>query len=137
MVVIVLTACPAGLRGDLTRWLLEISPGVYVGHLSARVREELWSRVTSLVREGRAMMVHSARNEQHLAFRVLRPDWEPVDCEGVTLVSRRPDDAYHGFQGKMKPGWSHASQYRNAHRFRAQGKKNYFLPDESADEKVN
>ena len=31
MVVIVLTACPAGLRGHLTRWLLEISPGVFVG----------------------------------------------------------------------------------------------------------
>lgn len=28
MVVIVLTACPVGLRGDLTRWLLEIAPGV-------------------------------------------------------------------------------------------------------------
>lgn len=31
MVVIVLSACPAGLRGHLTRWLLEISAGVFVG----------------------------------------------------------------------------------------------------------
>ena len=31
MTVIVVTACPAGLRGHLTRWLLEISPGVFVG----------------------------------------------------------------------------------------------------------
>jgi CRISPR-associated protein Cas2 len=29
MVIIVLTACPAGLRGHLTRWLLEISAGVF------------------------------------------------------------------------------------------------------------
>ncbi|MGO4760857.1 type I-E CRISPR-associated endoribonuclease Cas2, partial [Streptomyces sp. 2MCAF27] len=29
MTVIVLTNCPAGLRGFLTRWLLEISPGVF------------------------------------------------------------------------------------------------------------
>ena len=45
MTVIVLTACPAGLRGDLTRWLLEIAPGIFVGHISARVRERLWLRV--------------------------------------------------------------------------------------------
>lgn len=39
MTVIVLTAVPPGLRGHLTRWLLEISSGVYVGYVSARVRE--------------------------------------------------------------------------------------------------
>ena len=38
MVVVVLTACPVGLRGDLTRWLLEIASGVFVGHVTARVR---------------------------------------------------------------------------------------------------
>ncbi|WP_423232601.1 type I-E CRISPR-associated endoribonuclease Cas2e, partial [Bacillus licheniformis] len=42
MTVLVLTACPAGLRGHLTRWLLEISPGVFVGHVPARVRDALW-----------------------------------------------------------------------------------------------
>jgi CRISPR-associated protein Cas2 len=41
MVVIVLSACPAGLRGHLTRWLVEISAGVFVGHVSARVRDLL------------------------------------------------------------------------------------------------
>ena len=45
VVVVVLTACPVGLRGDLTRWLLEISPGVFVGHISARVRDGLWAQI--------------------------------------------------------------------------------------------
>lgn len=31
MVVLMLTACPEGLRGHLTRWLMEIGPGVFVG----------------------------------------------------------------------------------------------------------
>ena len=31
MIVIVLSACPVSLRGDLTKWLLEINPGVGVG----------------------------------------------------------------------------------------------------------
>lgn len=59
MVVIVLTACPAGLRGDLTRWLMEISPGVFVGDVSARVREALWDRVLALIKTGRATMAYS------------------------------------------------------------------------------
>ena len=47
MVVVVLTACPTGLRGDLTRWLFEVAPGVFVGHVSARIRERLWERIVS------------------------------------------------------------------------------------------
>lgn len=45
MIVIVLTVSPPKLRGHLTRWLFEISPGVYVGKASARVRELLWQQI--------------------------------------------------------------------------------------------
>ena len=31
MVVVTLTDCPPKLRGDLTKWLMEINTGVYVG----------------------------------------------------------------------------------------------------------
>ena len=41
MIVVVLSACPTGLRGDLTRWLLEVSPGTFVGNVSAKVRDAL------------------------------------------------------------------------------------------------
>ncbi|WP_246108214.1 type I-E CRISPR-associated endoribonuclease Cas2e [Saccharothrix saharensis] len=59
----VVAACPTGLRGDLTRWLLEISPGVLVGKVSKRVRDLMWARVIDMVRTGRAIMVHHADNE--------------------------------------------------------------------------
>lgn len=61
MVVVVLTACLAGLRGYLTRWLLEISPGVFTGVVSARVRDLMWSHVVDLAKDGRAIMVYSAK----------------------------------------------------------------------------
>ena len=64
MIVLVVTACPAGLRGDLTKWLTELAPGTFVGAPSARVRDLLWERTTELVRDGRALMVYSANNEQ-------------------------------------------------------------------------
>lgn len=120
MVVVVLTACPQGLRGDLTRWLLEISSGVYVGHISARVRDRLWERIKGQIRSGKAIMVYSAGNEQHLAFRVHRSDWTPVQCDGLELIKRPSisQDRRTGEQQSVKrTGWSKASRYRRAHKF--------------------
>lgn len=118
MVVFVLTACPPGVRGDLTRWLLEVAPGVFVGHVSARVRDKLWLRVTEFVKSGRAIMVYSARNEQHLAFEVFQPDWNVVDCEGAHLVKRPRGTDEATLFGTQSKGWSNASKHRKARKYR-------------------
>lgn len=110
MIVIVLTACPEGLRGHLTRWLMEISAGVYVGRVSRRVREELWQRVTSMIGNGRALLVYSARNEQGLEVKTFGHHWVPEDLEGVTLMRRPRDDASRG--GGSTGGWSAAARRR-------------------------
>lgn len=34
MTVIILIAAPEGLRGHLTRWLVEVSAGVFVGKIN-------------------------------------------------------------------------------------------------------
>ena len=70
MVVITLTDCPPALRGDLTKWLFEINVGVYVGQVSARVRDELWKRIIDNVKVGRVTMVYQTNNEQRIGFRV-------------------------------------------------------------------
>lgn len=121
MVVLVVTACPAGLRGHLTRWLLEISPGVFVGVLSRRVRELVWDRVCELIKDGRAIMISPARNEQRLEFQVHGHDWEPVDIDGLSLI-RRPHTG-QALQSAAKPraGWSKASRYRRTRTSRRSG----------------
>lgn len=122
MVVVVLTACPVGLRGDLTRWLLEIASGVFVGHVTARVRDRLWERITGQIRTGKAIMVYSARNEQHLGFKVHRSDWDPVDREGLALMEKPADSGDGRFAGGgnryRRTGWSNASKYRRVAKFR-------------------
>jgi CRISPR-associated protein Cas2 len=92
VIVVVLTACPEGLRGHLTRWLMEVSAGVFVGHASRRVREELWSRVGELIGGGRALMVYSVPGEQGLALCSLGHHWVPEDFDGVTLMRRLPGE---------------------------------------------
>lgn len=90
MIVITMTNCPPKLRGDLSKWLMEINTGVYVGNISARVREALWKRITENIWSGQATMVYSANNEQGMLFRVHNTAWIPVDYDGFTLI-RRPN----------------------------------------------
>ena len=45
---------PPSLRGDLTKWCQEIQTGVYVGNVSARVRERLWQRINDNIGRGEA-----------------------------------------------------------------------------------
>lgn len=112
MIVLVLSACPPGLRGFLTRWLMEISAGVFVGNVSARVRELLWERVVEMTRTGRAILVCPANNEQRLSYRIHGHHWQPIDVEGVTLMLRPstpPDDTVPGLPAT---GWSNAAARR-------------------------
>lgn len=86
MIVITMTNCPPKLRGDLTKWLCEISTGVYVGNLSARVRDALWNRVCENIRDGKATMVYNAANEQRLEFRTHNTEWKVCDFDGIKLM---------------------------------------------------
>jgi CRISPR-associated protein Cas2 len=107
MTVIVFTACPEGLRGHLTRWLMEISAGVFVGHVTSRVRSLLWARIIELSGNGRALMVYGVQGEQRLSFKVHEHHWQPTDYDGVALMLR-PNQAAPDAQGRA--GWSAAGR---------------------------
>lgn len=119
MLVLSVTDCPAALRGDLTQWLMEIDTGVYVGRVSRRVREELWSRVEQHLKTGRAILVYSANNEQRMDFRVHNAAWEPIDFDGIKLMlrpgtSRRAKKETP--ETELRPGYSRAAGYLAAKR---------------------
>jgi len=114
VMVLVLTACPEGLRGHLTRWLMEVSAGVFVGNVSTRVRGELWSRTTELIGSGRALLVHSAPTEQGFAVMSHGHHWEPTDVEGITLMLRPSEPS--GDPGAQRQGWSAAARRRRSPR---------------------
>ena len=129
MTVIILTACPAGLRGHLTQWLLEISAGVYVGHISTRVRQRLWTRVVEMAGAGRALMVFHVRGEQRLSFLVHDHHWVPVDVDGITLM-RRPTPTTIP-NPAMPTGWSKAAKHRRFGRSRTPNPTRARLSDET------
>ncbi len=93
MVVLATTAVPDRLRGALSRWMIEVAPGLFVGTLSARVRDELWSAASQVVGDGAAILLHPYDNEQGYLIRTAgQRRRRPVDFDGLTLVAMRPHD---------------------------------------------
>lgn len=89
MTVIVLIAAAPGLRGHLTRWMLEVAPGVFTGTISKRVRDRLWEILRSRIGDGQAVMIEPAATEQDLAIRTAGRDrWQPTDFDGLALLAR-------------------------------------------------
>ncbi|MFJ5678283.1 type I-E CRISPR-associated endoribonuclease Cas2e [Streptomyces sp. NPDC093097] len=113
MTVIVLANCPAGLRGFLTRWLLEISPGVFLGSVSARVRDILWDEVRQYRGKGRALLAYQTNNEQGFTFATHEHAWQPTDHEGLTLLHRPSppsSSSSNSASGPPRQGWSKAAK---------------------------
>lgn len=93
--VISATAVPEHLHGYLSRFLSRVDTGIYVGTVTPRVADELWTATTRTLRSGRATMVTSSsametgynvlvhgsqrteiRNFDGIPFPVLTPDNE-------------------------------------------------------------
>lgn len=91
MVVIVCENIPPRLRGRLAVWLVEIRAGTYVGRVSRRVREMIWSQVTTAVGDGNAIMVWRTNTESGYDFVTHGANRRiPVDLDGLRLVSFLP-----------------------------------------------
>jgi CRISPR-associated protein Cas2 len=87
MVVLILERVPAGLRGALSRWLLEPKAGVFVGSVSGMVRERLWTKACRESRDGSCIMIHDDSREQGFTLRTWGEARRSVeDFEGLFLV---------------------------------------------------
>lgn len=87
MTVIILEKVPASLRGELTRWLLEPHPGVFIGHVSAMVRDRLWDKCCQKLKEGGALQAWSTNNEQRFTIRMAgNTKRTVVDFDGLQLI---------------------------------------------------
>lgn len=88
MVVITLEKVPTSLRGELTRWMIEVSTGVFVGKLSALVRDLLWEKCSKNKRTGRCCQVYRTNTEQGFHIRMAgESDRSVIEVDGLFLVT--------------------------------------------------
>ena len=122
LTVVTLSKAPPSLRGDLSKWMQEIAPGVYVGNFNSKVRGELWLRILESVKHGQATMSYAFRNEIGYDFMTHNTDSKVIDYDGIPLVMF-PNTEDEGFIEK-KTGFSVASKRRAAKRFSSTGGNN-------------
>lgn len=91
MLVMILEKVPTSLRGELTRWLIEPKPGVFVGHVSALVRERLWEKcIKQRNGQGGLIQIWSTNTEQRFDIRTWgETDRQLVNVEGIWLIGRK------------------------------------------------
>lgn len=104
IVVLTLSKAPPSLRGYLTRWLLEIDRGTYVGRVGAKVADELWRTVRSNLPDGRATMIRTTDNEQGYSIAGHNQSWQAHDYDGITLLRHPHSDEPAAW--RERTGWS-------------------------------
>lgn len=88
MLVMTLEKVPQSLRGELSRWLLEIQTGVYVGRVSPVVRDLLWEKALAKGAGGRCTQAWRTNNEQGFCFRLAGDTRRSVvNIDGLNLVA--------------------------------------------------
>lgn len=91
MIVVVTESVPPRLRGRLAVWLLEVRAGVYIGHVSARIREMIWQQINELAENGNAVMAWGTNTESGFDFQTYGENRrEPIDFDGLRLVLFKP-----------------------------------------------
>lgn len=88
MTIIVLTNAPENLRGELTKWLLEVKAGVFLGNCSKTVRDELWDKVNKILNLN-GLLIYSYNNEQGYNIEMCGfPDRAVINMDGLLLIER-------------------------------------------------
>lgn len=131
LTVITLKNSPPSLRGDLTKWMQEISIGVYVGNFNTKIREKLWERVIESVGSGEATMTYACRNEIGYRFETHNSNKIPIDFDGIPLVFTPNNPKESKKENKL--GFSKAAKMRKAKKYsgiKSQGNtKTYVIID--------
>ena len=87
MTVFVLDAASEAVRGELTRWFLEVKPNVFVGKVNVKIRNLLWERICQGKVERGAVMIYDTSGEQGFEMKLHgTPRRAVVDFDGVQLI---------------------------------------------------
>jgi CRISPR-associated protein Cas2 len=90
MLVMILEKLPKKWRGVLSRWLIEVRPGMFLGNPSQRVRDELWRQITERPAQGYVLQLWSSRHPQGYDYRQHGNSKRMLtDFEGLGLLTIR------------------------------------------------
>ena len=90
MTIFIFDNAKPAIRGELTKWLLELKPGVFIGKITALVRDLLWKRICDTEKYQGVMLICSANNEQGYDIMMKgNLQREVIDLDGLKLIKVR------------------------------------------------
>lgn len=90
MIVIAMNSAPPAIRGELSRWFLEIKPNIFVGNVNVRIRDLLWERLCQSEKVRGAIMIYSCNTEQGYSIRTVgETNKTIVDFDGIQLLATK------------------------------------------------
>lgn len=99
MVIIQTFDVPPKLEGWLSRFLTEAAPGLFVGRVNAKVREELWQKVARDLGQGSAVMAWPGGKDPDVSLAYLGTSRrKALDADGFTLACFDKDELRHGHE---------------------------------------
>ena len=94
MLVIVTESIPDRLRGYLSRWLLEVRAGVFLGDYSQKVRAMLKKAIENNIDTGNVVIAWTTNNESGFDFETIGINRRmPTELDGMKLVSFLPENS--------------------------------------------
>ncbi len=102
MVVMILETVPRSLRGELSRWLLEVGPGIFVGQTSALVRDLLWEKALDGKAVGGCYQAFTTNSEQGYDLRCSEDlERSVLHYHGLALIAVK-NAAWKKWQAKQR-----------------------------------
>ena len=87
MVVIAIENSHPKLRGELTRWFIEVIHGVFVGNVSKTIRDRVWKNIVNDKTRKGAVMMYNYMCEQGFRMEMCgKPRRKIIDFDGVQLI---------------------------------------------------
>ena len=79
---------PSSVKGELTKWMIQLKPGVFLGTLSTLVGEKLWTKIQEKQGHGGAIWVKATNNEQKFKLAISgKNHWLISDFDGLQLIT--------------------------------------------------
>ena len=87
LTVITMDNVTESIRGECTKWMLEIKTGTFVGTMNPVVRELLWSRLCDRMKSGGAFIIYQDKNEQGFKIETFGETKKKIEMiDGITLI---------------------------------------------------